>query len=123
MNGQELKDKLYNDIQANVTGLLIAGMDLDKAIERARDESAASLQIFESATKKYNQLFFFVQGRNDYYGVDEYSNILGDQFSNNTRMVDSFKTKKKAKAVCHHLNRLAQHINQLNLQAIKGGLK
>lgn len=121
MTNEEIETDFFNGIQENITGRLIAGMDLQLAVKQARDETMASPQLFERATKKYNQLFFYVQGRNDYYGIDEYSNIECDQHSNCTRMVESFKTKKQALAVCHHMNRLAQHINQLNIKLIKRG--
>lgn len=59
------------------------------------------------------KLSYHVQGRNGYYGVDEFLNEDGERFEGNTRMIDAFKTRKQAELVCGALNDLADKINQL----------
>ena len=59
------------------------------------------------------KLSYHVQGRNGYYGIDEYLNADGSPYEGCTRMVESFKTKKQAKIVCSELSGLADEINRL----------
>jgi hypothetical protein len=59
------------------------------------------------------KLSYHVQGRNGYWGIDEYLNTDGEMYSGCVRMVDSFRTKKQAKTVCAELQQLASTINAL----------
>lgn len=59
-----------------------------------------------------NKRHYTVEGRNGYYAIDEYNNPEGDRFSNCERMIESFKTKKKAETVCYHMNGLAYEFNR-----------
>lgn len=58
-------------------------------------------------------LTYHVEGRNGYYGVDEYLNKAGDATSGCTSTVDIFKTRKQAVTVCNHMNMLPNEINKL----------
>ena len=53
------------------------------------------------------KISFEVQGRNGYFGIDEYH---GEECN---RFVDSFRTKKQAVAIANELNYLAGRINEL----------
>lgn len=60
-----------------------------------------------------DKVYFHVEGRNDYYGVDEYRNPEGDQLSNCVRNIAGFKTRKIADTVCYYMNQLAKELNRV----------
>lgn len=59
------------------------------------------------------KLSYHVEGRNDYYAIDEYANTDGSSNEGCVRHVESFKTRKQANSVCGQMQDMAYEINRL----------
>lgn len=72
-----------------------------------------SKQDLNRLFKVQDKLFYRVEHRYSYWAIDEHKNPKGDGYTNCTRMIDVFKTKKQAQLICGVLNELADEINEL----------
>ena len=59
------------------------------------------------------KLSYHVEGRNNYYAIDEHLGLTGERFDTCQRNITVFKTKKQALEIAGYMNDLAYQINVL----------